>query len=844
MRVLLKCGPCLCALIIILAAVSDARAQQQDVITLSGKVLNATNGQPAVFASVIVLEARKRSTTNEAGQYSVTIPGPGEYTVIVRSQELQMLNTKVMVSRSMNRNFYLQPLRVRGGGITIVGERDVQKVSRYTMTVKNLKEVPGSFGDSVNALTSLPGVIRTDGLFGPLVIRGANPNNNRYFIDDIPVYNPMHFGGIHSVINNNLMSEIDLYASAFPAQFGEAQSAVININTVDEVKEFGGYADIGLISASALVQSPILRSSDGTLCFASPSYLPGQAGDAQYQNAGYVIASGRIGYLSVFVPLVYEMVTGDRPAFVPEYWDYQVKMKYYFNSRNSMTLFLMGSADYLTFDESDADIVDPESGDDPLMVGLQMKVDWQSHSQGLYYTWRPNERVNNRMMVYAALMEYYTYLNLPSNLAASWLKDINVDSRPYIYGFKDRFRAEPLRDHIWVTAGFDYTLYHFTATGKTILNNTSMGDDEFNIGDEDQFSVIALDEHTVNHTLSGFVQTKFQVAGLTVHPGVHAEYFKRSGQTAVDPRGMISYEFPSETTVSVAGGKYSSFIQTNPYLFNYMPQLAEVGGDYVKPETGYHRVVALEQKIGSYSIRGEGFYNTYRNVAESYYHYGPDGDVRFGMSEGRSKAHGVELMLKRDLREDEEGLFGWVNYTYTRSKYKSGLPNYAGIYGDSRNQIGDLYGDDWINYYHEQRHNMKMVAGYTFRGGRFRGRHTISCKFQLYSSQPYTPIVGSNLDSNYVVATGKARYVPVNGYPNSKYYATDHQLDIRYTYRTDYSWGYVSWYVEVINCYGQWHQVANEQHWDYRYPYGEGNPEIRVPEGLMWIPNFGVEVKF
>ncbi len=83
---------------------------------------------------------------------------------------------------------FLQPITIRGEGITITGTRDIQKVSRYTMTVKELKEVPGSFGDSVNALTSMPGVIRTDGPWGPMVIRGANPIQNRYLIDDIPIY--------------------------------------------------------------------------------------------------------------------------------------------------------------------------------------------------------------------------------------------------------------------------------------------------------------------------------------------------------------------------------------------------------------------------------------------------------------------------------------------------------------------------------------------------------------------------------------------------------------------------------------------------------------------------------
>ncbi len=820
---------------------TGAGAQAKAPLSISGKVFNGVSGQPVELGTVIVLEARKKVYTSAKGEYSIALPAAGTYTVIVRADELKMINTKINITQSVNRDFYLQPVRMSGQGITITGERDVQKVSRYTMTQKNLKEVPGSFGDSVNALTSLPGVIRTDGLFGPLVIRGANPNSNRYFIDDIPIYNPTHFGGVHSVINNNLMSEVDLYASAFPAEFGSAEAAVININTVDDVKAFGGYTDIGLISASALIQAPILRDERGDLHFGGPLSAPDQ--ERSYQIAGYTIASGRIGYLSVFIPPIYEAITGKRPAFVPEYWDYQLKTKYFFNSRNSITLLLMGSADYLKFDDSNANWVDPENGDDPLLAGIQMTVNWKSHSQGLYYTWQPNDRIINRVIAYAALIQYYTYMNLPSEGVADWMRDLNIDSRPYIFGIKDRFKVEPVKDHLQFTGGAEYTFYYFTAKGKTIVNNRSIED--FDPADPTQFSIFELDEDTHNHSVAGFLQAKFMFGGLTLSPGGRVERFERTGQTVADPRGMASYEFPTKTTISVAGGQYSSFIQLNPFLFNIWPQVAKIDDEWIKPERAIHRVVGIEQKVGSLTFKTEGFYNTFNDLAESYYHYGPDGGPRLGMSVSRMKAHGFEIMLKRDLRENEEGLYGWMSYTYTRSRYRSGLPTTAGLYGDLRNQVGDPYGDQWVNFTYEQRHNLKLVSGYTFGSRNFRGKHTISCKFQYHSSTPYTPITGSVEDTNYATLNpGKHRHVPTYGTPYSEYYDPQHQLDIRYSYRTDYSWGYVSWYVEIINCYGQWYKPTDEQKWDYRYAYGSGNPTLRTQEGIRWIPNFGVEVKF
>jgi hypothetical protein len=105
------------------------------------------------------------------------------------------------IDGNVTRDFSLSSGTTRGSGVTVRGEKDIQKISRQTMTVEQIKKTPGTLGDSINALASLPGVNRPMGFFGPLIIRGADEDLNGYFIDDIPLLKPMHFGGIHSVIS-------------------------------------------------------------------------------------------------------------------------------------------------------------------------------------------------------------------------------------------------------------------------------------------------------------------------------------------------------------------------------------------------------------------------------------------------------------------------------------------------------------------------------------------------------------------------------------------------------------------------------------------------------------------
>ncbi len=779
----------------------DAGTAQPAGFILSGKVTNGFTKKPADFATVAVVELQIKTRTDEQGRYSIEIPKPGVYTVIVSSSGLNPLKETIEIKAALSRDFILNPARLRGAGLTITGEKDVQKVSRYTMTPREMKEVPASFGDSVSALTSLPGVIRTSGFFGPLVIRGADSFSNRYFIDDIPIYNPQHFFAIQSVISNDLMSEIDLYASSFPAQFGSATGAIININTVDEVKQSGGTIDIGIISSNVFLKTPL--SSD-----------TGSTAESRTQSAGYLIAAGRYGYLSLLVPPIYKLITGESVPAVPEYYDYQFKVKYFFDSANSITVLFMGTRDYIKYiqDDSQPDEVDP------LLQSWQFKNDLSSNSGGIYYNFQPSDKFRNTLMVYASINDSYNYLNIDN--AASWVSGLNITAKPYTYGIKEKIKWEWWKDTAEVRTSAEASLCDFTTEGFTLIpKKPALSIPDFY--DEDAYEAVPLTRSVINVTLGGYIENRFTFGGLTLTPGVRSDYLNRSGTTTVDPRGMISYEFPSETLISVAGGRYSSFYQTNPYIFNLTPNFASVGKE-LKPERAWHRSLGVEQKVYLFVVKVEGFYNNFYDIPQQ------NSNLPNGIANtGKQRAYGAELMLRLDRVDDQDGLFGWANYTYTQSKIKSGLPPDL-----------DPYGDIYLNFGNEQVHSFKLVSGYTL------GKHTLSGRFQLYTSSPYTPITGGKLSPDPTPDGSEPRYVRTfdGSKPNSSHFPPDHRLDIRYSYKTNKEWGSVSWYIEVINIYN--HKSISGETWNYREPYGPDNPATKSDDGLSLIPNFGVEIKF
>lgn len=805
----------------------------QETLSLSGNIYRSYDRKPVDLGSVIILEARKKASINMDGTYLITGLEPGEYTLIINAPGLNRLNRKINLTKNTKKDFYLSTSKIRGSTIKIEGERDIQKISRYTMTVEDLKEVPGSFGDSLTALTSLPGIMRTGGFLGPLIIRGMSDEFNRYYIDDIPIHTPYHFLGLHSIINSDLMEEIDVFSSAAPVSYGQVNAAIISINTVDSVKEFGGHAEVNVFSSNALIQAPLYLSNP------APSYYTNEKNKPKAD--GYWIVSGRYSYFSLFIPTIIEIMSDNQAEIVPEYFDYQAKGKYFINKDHSVSILVMGSKDYIKAVDKrkpDTMLEAIEDGSDPLVYGAEFNMDSYFQGYGLYYHFHPSDRFKNSVITYASMTKYHSHASLPDSF---WLKDIYTDTMPYTFGVKDKVKWEWWENHAKLYTGIAYEYYRFENHSKDLMPKSFIYTSP-DLNDPNLFDIIYTNKTTYNGLLQTYAENAFEFGGFKIVPGVRYDRTERTGTETTDYRGRASYEFPTQTTLSVAGGTYSSDLTINPYYFNTIPALAEKGDEHVKPTRGNHRVVGIEQQISLYTIKLEGFQNDYYDMLSTY-PYCTDGSTpnsdstcnsggewRPGYYTGKWDVEGIEVLIRKDREKGSKDFFGWISYSYSKSKFTTGLPTNL-----------DADGNKWFDSYFDRRHSLKIIAGYIF------GNHKISGKFQLYTSLPYTPIVSSTLDTAYEAAKNPlypSRYIPEYGDLNSKRFEPSHQLDIRYTYSNYHEWGKISFYLEFLNVYN--HANKDSQDWAYNRPYSSSNPKITTSGGILdsIIPNFGVEVRF
>ena len=144
------------------------------------------------------------------------------------------------------------------------------------------------------------------------------PSLTGYFIDGIPVPALYHIGFGPSVVHPGLVDWVELFSGAAPSYFGRAIGATIAGETTAPATRLHGEANLRLLDASALVETPFGE-----------------------KNQGSAEISGRYGYPALVLP-----------AFTPDvglqYWDYQARVTWNLSPRDWIGVFVFGSNDLLT----------------------------------------------------------------------------------------------------------------------------------------------------------------------------------------------------------------------------------------------------------------------------------------------------------------------------------------------------------------------------------------------------------------------------------------------------------------------------------------------------------------
>jgi len=610
------------------AAPGESAADKRAQSAFSGLVLVAGGTVPIAGATVALSPGGLSATTELDGAFAFKDVPSGKYTVLVRAPGYKPLSVEETLAAGEATEVKYR-LSTSSGALEVVveGDRPPREVTKRTIEAAEIARIPGTNGDALKSLQSLPGVARPPALLGLLIVRGSAPNDTQTFVDGTPVPIIYHFGGLSSVVPTEVLSKIDFYPGNFGTQYGRVQGGIVDVGLRDPKKEYHGLAQIDLIDARLLLEGPI----------------PGLAGWT-------FLAAGRRSYVDAWLgPVLSATSSGTTEA--PVYYDYQFMVAKKPTPKSSFRIAFFGSSDVFK-------IFAPASASQPELAG---QFAFSTAFQRLQLHYANDFGDGNRLNVVAAVGRDEVGIGLgPINF--------NLDTRS-VSG-RAEYTAK-LGRGMTLNAGVD--MYGGYAVVSAQLPPLPVPGQPPN----GPFSTANIT--TTNSALGFFQPGAYLEAEIApdgntrVVPGVRLDYFDANKQYDFSPRVNARHdlhkEFPRTTLKGGVG------------LYHQQPQFQQVlppfGTPTVKSNRSIQYSVGVEQEF-THQLEAslEGFYKqldsqvtaaagtTASGVATTVYN-----------NNGTGYVVGGELLIKY---KPDRHFFGWIAYTLSRSVRSDGpgMPEY------------------------------------------------------------------------------------------------------------------------------------------------------------------------
>ena len=798
-------------------------------VSFRGRVIDQSDNKPVAGVDIMVFEERKFYKTDADGYFEGEVQTSGTYTFrILLVTGMKEVQGSVAGGQTLNLYIGKKKRITPKGGITVAGKKEKTVLSRHKVTYEEIKRMPGTMGEALKGLETLPGITAPPFGGGNIVVRGANPDSNIYLYDDLPILYPFHFIGLNAVVHNDLINSIDLYTGAYPAYFGNATGGVIEITPIDKVDKTRGQFSMSLFSTNAMFQTRL--------------------GDK-----GYAFGGARVSYLEKTIGAMGIVPDGIR---MPQYYDGQFKIAYNVTQQHQLSFISLVSNDGFAINAPTKLENDPTK--DPLisLAGGRAALTNGFSTLALRHTWTPGNKISNRL----TLIRYDPFANY--NIQVGSFK-ANGYARGMYSAVKD--------DLVWnaskyfkMEAGGEYRLLNYQVTGTTVRPADPTNPSP-NIWDTANPAFIEVPQHQkVKAAYSAlYTDLHFQAGNFKFEPGVRYDHMGITDKSALGPRFVTSYRVEKIRTLFYGGaGDYYHYPLNDSFT-------EETGNPDLEFEKATKYSGGFETNITDiWSFKAEVFKQEFDNlIVEDPYISSPIGmnpdkyqwltdpvvenRPLYYSNKGDGWAHGYELMIKKANAPGKRDWFGWVNYTWSQTFRNNNIheptdeENNQVLTGDER-RLYSLYNNSKETLYeYDQTHIVNLVYGW-----RINDDWQIGARWQYRTSYPYTPITGDDggLFSN---PANDVRYwnPKYSKDKNSKRFAPYHRLDIRIDKFLNYEWGYMNMFVEIINFYTRENQTGES--FNNTQPYSTTNPSpsydfSTLQSGSAIIPliNIGLEARF
>jgi hypothetical protein len=649
------------AALLLLALTGPGFAQHSGHVR--GRVVDRVTKQPLAGARVEVMGAERAVLSGSDGSYRIERLDEGVYGLrIGLFGYAEFIHSDVRVVRgktTLVNEIELGTAPLHLETVTVTAVR-APAVSRHSLQREEIRRSPGSAGDVLRAISSLPGVSTTEGEFSAMSVRGGGPHDNLILIDNIPFDRINHFeggtrddetqGGRFSILTAGLVERATFHGGGFGAEHGRKGAAVLDLTLREgnpaSPTVSGSYDVLGL-----------------EVGYSGPTYLSGNTA---------VLLNYRSFDLRRVVRLAGNEDFGD-----PTMSDLIVKTTTRLNPAHEVGVVGLYATDRL--------LRGPQhllKGKDLLQNGL-FEVDETRWAVGVNWRWLTSARsVLHNTLYLAGNERLRSYGHATADASGGSLPGSDADLRyRERVGFQDQRETEVgwrsdfqhtvgmaamLRvggelygiqlDHAMIQTGAD-TIYRFTAADR--------------LADPDlKYHVVQAGD--VNHRFEGgalhaaaYAALELGVGRLVLTPGLRYAHNGFNGRGSLAPRLQARYHVTPSTTLDAATG-----------IYYQAPASRIVAGApenrSLRDERSTHYILGVNQLLGdNYRLTLEGYYKTYDHLITP-----ATSAHRTSINRGTGWNGGFDAIL---LRRFTDRHHAQVSYSFSRGRRNDhdGLAEYV-----------------------------------------------------------------------------------------------------------------------------------------------------------------------
>jgi len=701
------------------------KAETPTTAVFDGVVRDRASQRPLANVT-LTIDTGATATTDAEGRFHFDGVAPGKHVVTLAGESLTAVRTEETFEPGKRLDASYDVQKADPAAATTADGDDLEIVVTAPALDKHVvatevsadegKRLPGTQGDVLKVIESMPGVARSQVGSGQLVVWGAAPDDTRVYVDGVRLPRLYHGGGLRSVVATELVDTVSLAPGGYGAAYGRGLGGLVTVRTkrLGEDALHAGAA-VDLLDAAANVRAPL--------------------------GKGVRIAiAGRRSHLHSFVePFTNE---AEESFFaIPRYYDGQARASFELGPHERIDVTGMLSGDRVERNVANVD---------PILAKRDLR---DSSFQRIYARY---ERETER-----GAISVVPWVGFDSNRVANRFGDVPAEllTKTTSYGLRASWRGKAA-DFLAVTVGVDAEVNDVrVAQSGSLVNPPREGDvrvfgqvprDRVNGGGFKVLSAglapygeldIALFRGRV-HVSPGLrfdpyvvsVSRKTPVEGETPSIGSFRE------NAALEPRLAIEWAATDRLNVRTAYGRYHQSPTPS--------DLSAVFGNPLLPTAAAdHALLSSAVKVFPKTTFEATAFHTWQSELAMRNPAASPLLAEALLPIGAGRSYGVQMLLRQSLAS---GISGWISYAIVKSERR------------------DAEGLDYRPSDFDQSHVLTALASWDLGKG-----FEVGARVRFATGLPRTPVLRALYD------TRRDIYEPVFGAKNSDRIPSFFQADVR-----------------------------------------------------------------